>query len=324
MISKPALSVIVCTHNPRAGYFNETMAALDVQPDLPDGGAWELLIVDNASDPPLAKRSDLRLPSRARVVVEPNLGLTHARRRSFAETSGDILIYVDDDNVLATGYLALAYTILGRDEHLGAIGGKVLPRFEVAPPPWFNATGISLACRDLGGSVLEASWNAASTMREYPECAPIGAGMALRRAAYRTYIDETAQDAVRLALGRRGHDLASGEDNDMIMTLLREGWAVAYRPELVLTHLIPAGRLEKAYLRRYAHASNRTWVQVLAAHGICPWGAIGPATAPLRKARAYLRMQPWRGPVQQISWASACGIIDGRASIWAARNAARP
>ena len=192
----------------------------------------------------------------------------------------------------------------------------MLPRYEAAPPAWFASTGIGLACRDLGESALTASWKGTALFdRHYPDCAPIGAGMVLRRSAYAIYVEETTSDTIRLALGRRGSDLASGEDNDMVMTMLRSGWKVAYLPELSLVHLIASSRLQISYLRRYAYASNRTWVQVLGVHGIAPWNTVHPATTGLRKLRALLRMRPWRGPVESIAWAAACGLIDGRARL---------
>jgi glycosyltransferase involved in cell wall biosynthesis len=312
----PALSVLLCTHNPRADHINETLAALRHQDPLPDGAAWELIVVDNANPEPLSTRADISLPPQGRIIAESRLGLTHARHRSFRESRGDVLVYVDDDNVLDQNYLSLAYAFMRDSPRLGALGGKALPRYEAAPPPWFDSTHISLACRDLGEEMLQAYWNnERAEPRTYPECAPIGAGMVLRRRAYETYVEETNADPVRLALGRRGQDLSSGEDNDMVMTMLKHGWGVAYRPELRLRHLISAGRLELEYLKRYAYASNRTWVQVLAVHGICPWGAISPLSAPLRKARAFMRHRPWRGPVEEIAWQGSRGLIDGRARI---------
>jgi glycosyltransferase involved in cell wall biosynthesis len=313
---RPTVSAIVCTHNPHADHFAETLDSIRRQEPLGTGGTWELLIIDNASKEPLAARIDLSWRPDARVIREDTLGLAHARLRSFREARGDILVYIDDDNILEPNYLVRANTFMGDNERYGAIGGKVLPRYETAPPGWFAATGLSLACRDLGPSPMDASWrDTAQHRRIYPDCAPIGAGMVLRRSAYAAYIKETTENPARLTLGRRGLDLASGEDNDMVMTILKHGWSVGYRPELSLTHIIPSGRLDENYLRRYAYSSNRTWVQVLGVHGIRPWKAIQPATAFVRKARAYWRSQPWRGPAEQIAWAGACGLIDGRARL---------
>jgi hypothetical protein len=114
-------------------------------------------------------------------------------------------------------------------------------------------------------------------------------------------------------------ELSSGEDNDIVMCLLSRGWKIAYLPQLRLDHLIPAHRLSQQYLERYSYSSNKTWVQVLDVHGISPWRAIPSWTAPLRKARAYVRFRAWEAVENRIRWRAACGIIDGQAAIGAHR-----
>ena len=93
------VSVIICTHNPRPDAFRRVLDSLAAQ-TLPKA-QWELLLVDNASDDRLEPRWPLSWHSNARHVREDQLGLTAARLRGIRESRGDVLIYVDDDNVLA-------------------------------------------------------------------------------------------------------------------------------------------------------------------------------------------------------------------------------
>ena len=309
------LSIVICTHNPRAEYLAETLDSIARQHSLPAGRSLELILIDNASADPVEGRIALPLPGCCRIVREEQLGLTHARLRGFIEARGSVILCVDDDNVLHPDYVQAVLAAFDADPALGAVGGKALPRYEVEPPIWFAATGIDLACRDLGNTPQAAKWDDPGVARTYPACAPVGAGMAIRRAAYADYVGAAKSDSARLALGRKGEDLASGEDNDMILTLLANGWRVAYRPELVLEHLIPARRVSLDYLAEYAFSSNRTWVQVLALHGLCPWPPLSRWTLPLRQARAWWRQKPWRGPAERIAWRAASGNLAGRASI---------
>jgi len=46
------LTVAVCTHNPRAAFLARTLAALRAQTLASE--RWELLLIDNASSPPVA------------------------------------------------------------------------------------------------------------------------------------------------------------------------------------------------------------------------------------------------------------------------------
>ena len=312
------VSVILCTHNPRAEYLERTLNALRTQ-DMPIGDScWELLIIDNASAVPLsAEALNLSWHPNSQVIREGRLGLSHARFRGYNEARGEILLFVDDDNVLKPDYIRRVLEVLSAREDLGAIGGKSLPEYEVQPPEWFKSTGIGLACRDLGNEFIEAKWNEEDHRpRVYPDCAPIGAGMAIRRDGFAAYIAEASVDPLRAALGRRGTDLASGEDNDLILTLLKQGWAIAYSPQLELTHLIPKSRLSESYLTRYAEASNKTWVQLLSVHGMSPWKPIPSWTTWPRKARSWLSLKPWLGPASKIAWHGTCGLIDGQASIY--------
>src|SRR5262249_51461844 len=128
------LSVIVCTHDPRDDYLARVLAALASQ--SLDYGAWELLVVDNGSTEELGATIDLSWQPRARVVREDRLGLTHARLRGISETAGEILVFVDDDNVLDPDYLQVVGEIGSEWPFLGAWSGQLFGEFEVDPPAW--------------------------------------------------------------------------------------------------------------------------------------------------------------------------------------------
>ncbi len=98
------LSVLICAHNPRMDYLARVLQALKEQ-DLPYS-EWELLLIDNASSVPLAGSCDLSWHPHARCIVETEVGLTPARLRGIKESKGELLVFVDDDNVLAPDYLA--------------------------------------------------------------------------------------------------------------------------------------------------------------------------------------------------------------------------
>ncbi len=307
------LSVIIPAHNPHAGRLARTLAGLRAQ-SLP-ASDWELIIIDNASrDPTIFLALDLSWHPRARVVREEKLGLTAARLRGFAETFGDFLILVDDDNILAPDYLAFVAQAFAADASLGALGGRSLPEFEAPPPEWTRAFDGLLALRDLGHIPVRAAWTTC-TPRTYPLCAPIGAGLALRRSAATTYVAALEHDERRRAFDRTGTQLVSGGDNDLVMTVLETGLAVAYEPALRLTHLIPSGRSELAYLGRLNRAIARSWVRVLALHGIQPWPPIPRWSVPLRQARARLRAGIVLTPAARVRWQGVCGHFEGLADL---------
>ncbi len=71
---KTELSVITCSHNPRADYLTRVTDALKNQ--TLDKQCWEYLLIDNASAEPLARSIDLSWQPNARHVREEKLGLT--------------------------------------------------------------------------------------------------------------------------------------------------------------------------------------------------------------------------------------------------------
>ena len=93
-----SLSVIICTHNPRSDYLSRVLQALDSQSLSKE--SWELLLIDNASEKILSTEIDLSWHPNSRHIREEQLGLTPARLRGIKESVGEILIFVDDDNVL--------------------------------------------------------------------------------------------------------------------------------------------------------------------------------------------------------------------------------
>lgn len=307
------ITVIVPTRNPHPGRFRRTLGGLATQ-TLPRS-AWDLVVVDNGSSPALASAAEPLLSALgARLVSESTPGLTPARLAGFHAARGELFVLVDDDNVLAPGYLSAVLARFAATRSLVAAGGPVVPEWETPPAAWTHEFHGLLALRDLGSAPLVAQGAPAAP---WPKFAPVGAGLALRRSAALSYADAIAHDPHRRALDRKGASLASGGDNDLIFSALHAGGDVAYFPELHLTHLIPAGRLAPAYLARLNRGIMRTWVRVLALHGQCPWPTISPATVPLRAARAWFRLGAWSGPAARVRWAGALGQFEGLADVHA-------
>jgi glycosyltransferase involved in cell wall biosynthesis len=233
------ISVIICTHNPRLEYLSRTLEALHAQ--TLTLAYWELLLIDNASDEQLACRTDLSWHPQGRHIREEELGLTPARLRGIAEAKGDLLVFVDDDNLLRRDYLETASRISLDFPYLGAFGGSIEGEFEVEPNPRFESLLPSLAIRDVRGTKW-ANFGIA--------CVPYGAGLCIREKVARTYAVNTMGSEIKRGLGRRGDSLTAGEDLDLAMTSYDMGMGVGLFEELVVKHLIDKRRLSPQYLHR--------------------------------------------------------------------------
>lgn len=303
------LSVIIPAHNSHNGRLQRTLGGLRQQ-TLP-ADQWETLLVDNASAPALQPGAfGASSPVNMRIVCEPRLGLSHARRRGFLEARGEFVVLVDDDNVLAPDYLARVISRFETHPKVGALGGPSRPEFEIPPAPWQSEFFSLLALRDLGPSpIIGGIRPPGSASDAYPLHSPIGAGMALRRSAVQAWLDHADPAALT---DRRGNELTSGGDNDIVIHILRAGWEVAYFPELSLTHLIPAGRLDPDYLARLNRGILKSWMQVLLHHGLSDWPHIAGWSIPLRKIKAWFVYREWTGHAARIRWQGACGHFEGR------------
>lgn len=309
------LTVILPTHNPDPERLRRTLLGLRAQ-TLPSA-QWELVLVNNASSRfPAGDFFASGVPDNFTIVPEPEPGLTAARMRGFAAARGEFAVLVDDDNVLDPDYLAQVVALFTAHPRLGTAGGKSIPEFATPPEDWTAEFLPLLALRDLGEQeqIVSAMRPAGVSRNTYPPCAPIGAGMALRRPAWQAWL--VARHANRAVLSdRRGGGLTSGGDNDIVLCAMEAGWHTGYFPQLRLTHLIPPARLEPAYLGRLNRGIQQSWMQVLALHDANPWTPLSPLGARLRQLKAWFTYRAWSSPAARIRWQGACGHFAGRTLI---------
>jgi glycosyltransferase involved in cell wall biosynthesis len=237
----PEVSVITCSHNSRPDYFERVLDALKGQ--TLDQRRWEYLLIDNASADPLAARVDLSWHSNARHIREEELGLTYARLRGIREAGGDILVFVDDDNVLDADYLEQVVHVANEWPRLGAWGGQTRPGFDSEPPEWTKQYWSRLVIREFDSDRWSNQPSQADTM-------PCGAGMCVRKAVADYYADLHDNGQRTVIMDRAGNSLVSGGDSDLANCACDIGLGMGLFTALKLTHLIPAVRLTEDYLAR--------------------------------------------------------------------------
>jgi hypothetical protein len=233
------LSVIICTHNPRCDYLRRCIEALREQ-RLPYNH-WELVVVDNRSDAPLADRLDLSWHPNPQIVREETLGLTAARLRGIRESTGDLLVFVDDDNVLDGDFLEVALRTMEERPFLGSWSGQCRPAFEEPPPQWTRRYWGNLVIREFDHDV----W---SNLPRLPQSMPCGAGLCVRREVALHYLDLHESGKRSFQFDRSGKSLLSGGDNDLAACACDIGLGVGLIASLKLTHLISPKRLTEDYL----------------------------------------------------------------------------
>jgi len=216
---------------------------------------------------------------------------------------------------------------VGRSPSTQGLGGRVAP---VAGPTSLQASRTREELRNVENAVTEGgppshkaseglkTGRVRRKMMEFPDCAPIGAGMVMRREAAMEYVEDLKRRS-RVVTDRKGKSLSSGGDNDICLTVLEHGWQVGYFPELELTHLIPKERMTEGYQCRMARDAMRSFIVMLDQHGIRPWPAMAGWRLPVKAIRSWWRTKPWKGVRERLSFENAMGQFLGRADIGAER-----
>ncbi|RZJ82484.1 MAG: glycosyltransferase family 2 protein [Flavobacterium sp.] len=253
------ISVFICTYNPNPDFLRRTVDGLLSQ-DL-SGELWELTIIDNNSTLSVSE-IDFIKEKKVKVVVEKKQGLTAARGCAVNIAKGEILVFVDDDNILNKDYLTQVRNIFELKE-LGIVSGAIFPEYVKSPEKWFYMYEEMIAIRRFTGENILLNESSI-----YNNLFPIGAGLAIRKELIKSYYEEhlTTENYIE---GRKGEDLSSGEDLDLDFYALNKLYKIGIYPKLILTHIIPEVRITTSYIAKLAKSSlksslllNKKWGKV--------------------------------------------------------------
>jgi glycosyltransferase involved in cell wall biosynthesis len=247
------VTVAICTWN-RCRALSETLrslAAAAVPPRL----ELDVLVIDNGSTDGTAEsiaRFVDRLP--IRTVVEPRVGLSHARNAAIALAQGEYIIWIDDDVLVDADWLR-AYHDAFRDwPEATFLGGPIVPLFEGTPPSWLSEAlpqiGNAYAALDLGDEPIELT----------RESLPFGANMAIR-------IEDQRRCLYDPTLGRRGELLYAGEEWAVLAALLDAGATGRWVPGARVRHVVPRERQSVRFLRRYYSGNGMSHARVRLGEG---------------------------------------------------------
>jgi glycosyltransferase involved in cell wall biosynthesis len=251
------LTICICTHNPRTELlYGKVLPALRRQTVA--GRGLSLLIVDNASEPPIdaAACQEAAGPDiNVQVILELQLGNVHARARLIAETSTPWILFVDDDLELSPHYVENGLRIIAENPEIGCFGGKLILPDYLKPAPWVRPLLPFLAIRDYGDEPITRcadEWG--------PWEPPTAGGFVCRRVLLR-YLNRIRIDANTHVLGRKGRrSLLSGEDSLMMRGAFEEGLASSYQPSLWSRHHLDDRRFGLRYLMRLMYGYGRSAV----------------------------------------------------------------
>ena len=233
------LSIIISTYNNSASL----MRTLDsVAKQDADKAVWECVVVNNNSTDNTAEavtafvkeHSDINI----KLVDEPQQGLSFARNRGIAESKGQFLAFIDDDETINEGYVS-AYIDLFRNHGAFAGAGALKVRYDSARPKWMSYYTEKMIANplDLGNEIVTITTSVT----------PTGGNMAFNREIFNLY------GGFDTDLGRKGSVLLGGEENDMFKRIRDLGERVFYTPHAVAYHHIADRKLTPEYFDRLSY-----------------------------------------------------------------------
>lgn len=224
------VSVLICTRD-RAKSLEATLERFFRQ-RFTGGYEYELIVVDNGSrdeTEQVVRRYAALHPGRVSYLQEPRRGLSCARNRAVAASSGEVIVFTDDDVLVSPNWMDEIHREFAEDPRIAVIGGRVLLARE---------------------TLQQVSFLPDEERREYvfpgDGCIGMGANMAMRRDLFAAI----GLFDVRLGAGRF---FAGADEVDLFYRALKAGYRLLYAPNVLVHHdhdrvtVAQASRLEYGY-----------------------------------------------------------------------------
>jgi glycosyltransferase involved in cell wall biosynthesis len=236
------VDIAVCTWN-REALLAQTLGSF-ANLIVPETIELQVLIVDNNStdqtDQVIAKFQSSPFGSKHNVVslYETRQGHTYSRNRAIASASGDLLLWTDDDVIVAPDWVDKYVRAANSNPGVSFWGSVIKPTFEKQVPAWIEQNWETLkgcfADRGLGDQHVEFSTSQL----------PYGANFAIRTAVQKQFPFDCD-------LGRRGDQVLGEDELDLMRRLLAEGHRGVWVPNAVVEHLIPPERATEKFVYEY-------------------------------------------------------------------------
>lgn len=224
MPESPAVSIITPVYN-TAALLIEAVESVWQQPF----GDFEMIIVDDGSaDPGELDRIVSAYGERFRVLHQSNQGPSAARNRGLRDARGELVVFLDSDDILLPGYLTSQIRFL--QEH---------PQTDVVYcDAEIFGDGVPVGIRFMDRCPSNGEITFASLVAQ--RCTVLTTVTARRRALE--------------AVDGFDPDLRSSEDFDLWLRLLKGGFRIGYHREVLARHRVRAGSLASDQVWMYQHA----------------------------------------------------------------------
>lgn len=233
---EPGVSAVVCCYN-SAQVIEPTIRALAEQ-QAPQGINYEVILVDNNCTDKTVRLAELAWGDAGyplRVIKEKEPGLIYARKTGVNNANYDILLFVDDDNILAGDWVKILHRLFKEMPNVGAIGGYNEALMPGNKPHWFDRFQGVYAC----GPRASASGLNPNKL--------FGAGLSFRTEVIKKILFAPLP---LFLVGRTKNTLTRGEDTEIVLRCRLMGWDIYYDDNLLLKHNLLPQRITWDHVRR--------------------------------------------------------------------------
>jgi glycosyltransferase involved in cell wall biosynthesis len=233
------LSIVISTYNNGVSLIRtlNSVAKQDADKSL-----WECIVVNNNSTDDtavlvekfIAEHNDIN----CRVVNEMQQGLSYARNRGIAESKGNFIAFIDDDETINEGFVS-AYIDLFLNHGAFAAAGVLKVCYDSKRPKWMSHYTEKMIANplDLGKEIVTITRT----------ITPAGGNMAFNREVFNIYGNFDTN------LGRKGSELFGGEENDLFDRIRDLGERIYYTPYAVAYHHIADSKLTAEYFDKLSY-----------------------------------------------------------------------
>lgn len=247
-MTKLKISIIIPTvsYTSRKEQISRTLVALKNQSiSVP----FEVIIIDNDQNQRNYLHDDL--PVFAKIVCEPNAGLSYARNRGVRTAIGDIVAFLDDDVVPAKTWINALICTHELPDAL-CVGGPIIleDRDKIRIPRWFSDYFFRF--------IIPPKFPKLTGIIRKPFYL-IGANMSFKQTVFKNY------GFFDTNLGRRGNCLLSGEDVEFMLRIPPKN--IFYEPRAVVLTKITSLRLTRRYFVRRIFWQAISDARIIVKHG---------------------------------------------------------
>ena len=238
------ISIIICTYN-REKYLYKSLKSI-AENNYPSSDYEIILVNNNSTD--RTKEICIQFQSyfqsvNFRYIEESNQGLSYARNRGVKESTGEIMVFVDDDATVFDGYLSAIHSFFTEHPNILACGGPIIPVYETGKPKWMSYYTNML----LGGALYQGN-----ELKPFRSRYPGGGNSAFRKETFEKY------GLFNVELGRKGSGLIGAEEKDLFDRLIKKNELIYYLPEMGIYHYISEKKLTNEYFDELTYSMGKT------------------------------------------------------------------